>query len=149
MSTRCQVRIIKNGYPLNLYHHCDGYFKDGVGEELHNALLNGMNNLAGLPGLGGADAQDKERYERAFRLVMRTVRDDPSYEPTFYRHMDIEYFYLLNFDENVFVGWQTPVMRAWSEHDDEDGEWYGQLPNIRDGHEKIDLLGEIKEEYDN
>ena len=141
MSTRCQVRIIKNGYPLNLYHHCDGYFKDGVGEELHNALAKAWNDPE--------NQREEVRSDRTLQSVMRLFREDPSYEPTFYRHMDIEYFYLLNFDENVFVGWQTPVMRAWSENADEDGEWYGQMPNIRDGHEKIDLLGEIKEEYDN
>lgn len=148
MSTRCQVRIIKNGYPLNLYHHCDGYFT-GVGSELHDALKIGMDNLAGIPGLGGADPHDKERYERAFYSVMRLLKDDKSYEPTFYQHFDIEYFYLLDFDENVFVGWQTPCMRAWEGLPDDEGKWYERMPNIKDGHVKINLLDEILDDYDN
>lgn len=142
MSTRCQIRIIKNGYPLNIYHHCDGYFAGGVGEQLHDALK---------PYVDPANASlDKDvRSDRTLDSVMKLINHDFRYEPTFYRHMDIEYFYLLDFDNDVFQGWQTPVCKAWEGVPDEDGTWYEQLPNLREGHGKINLLEEIKEEYDN
>ena len=143
MSTRCQVRIIKNGYPLNLYHHYDGYFKNGVGEQLHNAL----KPYREMP--ANTDFEREVRDDRALESVMKLVREDKSYEPTFWRHGDIEYFYLLNFDKGEFMGWQTPVCKAWDDLSDEDGKWYGQLPNLKDGHYVINLLDEIKEEYDN
>ena len=142
MSTRCQIRIIKNGYPLNLYHHCDGYFKGGVGEELHDALKPYAD-----PANAGLDKD--VRSDRALESVMKLVSHDFRYEPTFYRHFDIEYFYLLNFDKGEFLGWQTPVCKAWDELSDEDGEWYGQLPNLKQDHFIVNLLDEIKEEYDN
>ena len=140
MSTRCQIRIVKNGYPLNLYHHYDGYFKNGVGEQLHNALQPYTEPA-------NTELEKKMRDDRTLESVMQLIREDNSYEPTFWRHGDIEYFYLLDFDNHEFLGWQT--CRAWDGVPDEDGTWYEQMPNLKDGHRKVNLLDEIKEEYDN
>ena len=141
MGTRSQIRVVKNGYPLNYYHHFDGYFKGGVGEELHTALVKAWNDPE--------NQREEVRSDRTLQSVMHLFREDPSYEPTFYRHFDIEYFYLLDFDKGEFTGWQTPCMTAWEGVPDEDGTWYEQLPNLREGRQKINLLEEIKEEDDN
>ena len=137
MATRSQIRVVKNGYPLNYYHHFDGYFY-GVGKELHEALVKVWND---------PDIQDNDaRSTLALESVMRLFQDNHDYEPTFYRHEDIEYFYLLDFDKNKFTGWQTG---QWEEKPSKDCKWYEQLPSLCEDGRKINLLKKIKKEYDN
>ena len=131
MSTRSQVRIVKNGYVLNLYHHCDGYFSS-VGKELQEALQCLKNKDCYRLDLEGS--------------AIRQIVEDTSYEPTFFYHGDIEYFYLLDFDNNVFKGWQTPCMRAWNNIVSGEPDWYKKMPNVYED-TVIDLLNdEIKDE---
>lgn len=110
MGTRCQIRIVKNGCPLNYYHHHDGGW-NGVGAKLRKWL--------------------KECGDDAEALVLR-IMDDKQYQPTFFRHVDIELFYLLNFDENVFNGYELKGWNPWADEGEDDYDqhkpWYNQLP---------------------
>lgn len=82
MSTRSQIRVIENGKHFDLYHHCDGYF-EGVGSELKDAL---------------------EKNASAFGLIA-SLMEDEQYEKTDCLHGDVEFYYELDFDENVFKGY--------------------------------------------
>ena len=130
MSTRCQIRIVKNGYPLNYYHHHDGYLS-GVGAELRGWLKE-----AGVEETG-------KRTEGVEGLVMR-MSADREYEPTFWRHADIEFFYLLDFDNGVFRAYELRGWNPWAD-EGEDGydagkPWYAQMPrNVR---RETDLLAD-------
>lgn len=110
MGTRCQIRIVKNGCPLNYYHHYDGGW-NGVGAELKKWL--------------------KECGDDAEALVLR-IMDDKQYHPTFFRHADIEFFYLLDFDEGVFNGYELKGWNPWACEGEDDYDqykpWYNQLP---------------------
>lgn len=133
MSTRCQIRIVRYGYPLNLYHHCDGYFS-GVGAELQQLLQKYIGDRESL------DSWD----ERAF---VREVLDDKRYEITFERHADIEYFYLIDFDRHEFLAFSTDAVEPWARTDDDDFDCtkpvYMQLPRFN---EKRDLLNDSMED---
>ena len=112
MSTRCQIRIVKNGYPLNIYHHCDGYFS-GVGAELQDIL--------------------KENSERlsANWLVAHLLNQCDGYEVTFGIHADIEYFYLIDLDKKEFKACRLKIevwAKAGSDEYDQYQPWYNQFP---------------------
>ena len=83
MSTRTQIRIVSDGKATDLYHHWDGYF-EGVGMELHTAL-----QLADEP-----------------KKLLENLLKTPGYEPADGRHCDIEYWYLLDFDNRSFKGYE-------------------------------------------
>ena len=108
MSTRCQVRIIGNGTSLNLYHHFDGDF-NGVGKEL-SGLLEPLRRGTEL------DAG----------LFTKALMSKGGYDVTFRAHGDIDYFYQLDFDRRMFLGWQV----RWSEHIWGGQDWRGRLPDI-------------------
>lgn len=114
MSTRCQIRIVKNGYPLNYYHHCDGYFS-GVGKELQGWL---------------------KEAQRDEGVMIDHISQDPSYELTFYQHTDIEYFYLIDFDEKKYKGYEIGGYDPWANEGEDEYDqykpWYNQMPkNVR------------------
>ena len=80
MSTRCQVNVIANGLSVMLYHHCDGY-PEGIGYCLLKIL---------------------EKYKHNNRLVDYLINNmvkNGNFEITFGNHLDIEYYYELNFDK--------------------------------------------------
>ena len=84
MSTRAQIRIIEGGEHKDFYHHFDGYFSY-LGEELKAALkkCNGM-----------AELEDT------------LLNEMKGYEQTENLHGDIEFFYLIDFDKNVYKGFK-------------------------------------------
>ena len=128
MSTRCQVRIVENGYPLNLYHHCDGYFS-GVGCELQEILKKNKESN----GLCSA----------SYIINDLITHEYSGYEVTFANHGDIEYFYLMDFDKKEFKAFRTIGYNMWAgEGDDEYDQyqpWYNQIPR----HDKeLDLLND-------
>lgn len=79
MSTRCQVKVICQGKEVMMYHHCDGY-PEGVGYCLLKLL---EKNQKGWLGSG---------------IATEMVRKG-TFEITFGKHSDIEYYYELNFDK--------------------------------------------------
>lgn len=91
MSTRTQIRIISNGFHVDLYHHCDGYF-EGVGEQLKLAL-----------------AKNKD----PFGFIEALTVEDSSYELTNTFHGDIEFFYEINFDSQSFKGYEISGFPVW------------------------------------
>jgi len=131
MSTRCQIRIVRNGYPLNYYHHCDGYFS-GVGKELQDWMKECVEQNKGKVN----DCLD-ECY------IVSRMTDDNGYEPTFSLHSDIEYFYLLDFDKLRFKAYRTQVFSPWAKEGDDEYDpykpWYDQTPRFS---EERDLLGD-------
>ena len=119
MGTRCQIRIVKNGYPLNYYHHYDGGW-NGVGAELRKWL--------GELGVGGTKVSDGTPV---YGLILR-MQQDTQYQPTVFRHTDIEFFYLLDFDNWTFKGYALNGRDPWAEEGEDDYDqykpWYSQLP---------------------
>ncbi len=108
MSTRCQARIVKNGYPLNLYCHCDGYL-EGVGRRLKAAL----------------EATDYEPCDFTEFIVHGQTEDH--FEPTFSNHGDIEFFYLLDFDNEKFTAYEIEYPDngvIWPQEGDDDYDQY-------------------------
>lgn len=128
MSTRCQIRVIKNGYPLNYYHHFDGYLS-GVGRELRDWLLE-------------IGVESGKRSEDVDMLVAKMSADN-QYEPTFGRHTDINFFYLLDFDNGIFKAYELYGCDPWADEDSDDYDkskaWYEQLPCKIS--REVDLLG--------
>ena len=137
MSTRCQVRIIRNGYPLNYYHHCDGYF-EGVGKELQEWLKECME-------------RNKWRTDDCLdeMHVVENMTMQNGYEPTFCIHGDIEYFYLLDFDRRVFRAYHTKGFSPWAKEGDDQYDqykpWYDQIPNYS---KMLDLIQDEMTEQD-
>lgn len=83
MSTRCQIITIENGKVVSChYHHCDGYIKDGVGEELFNALKDGV--------IAVSDMMNYNSHEYI----------DETYFGKVIPHLDIEYLYYVDRDTN-------------------------------------------------
>jgi len=124
MSTRCQVRIVDNGYPLNIYNHSDGDF-GGVGQELQGFLKE----------------QESNGNFSAWNLAENLFHICNGYEPTFGMHRDIEYFYLLDFDKHEFHACKVRFLNVWPREGDDDYDQYqpcyNQLPRIE---EKVDML---------
>lgn len=120
MSTRCQIRIVKNGYPLNYYHHCDGYYA-GVGKELQGWLHKMLDRN------GGVDNDDLDEG-----VLLTHIANDREYEPTFYLHGDIEYFYLIDLDRHVYRAFHVGAYKPWpSPGDDSYDQYqprYNQMP---------------------
>lgn len=104
MSTRTTVRIIKNGMVVNYYHHGDGYFS-GVGKELQDWLKESKENSYHITKKG----KKTKNYDMdvVFDKFLCKINADVSYQPTFYRHCDIEFFYLLDFDKKIFKAYKT------------------------------------------
>ena len=130
MGTRCQIRIVKNGYPLNYYHHYDGGW-NGVGAELRKWL--------GELGVDGTRVSDGTL---AYGLILR-MQQDTQYQPTFFRHADIEFFYLLDLDNWVFRGYALNGRDPWAEEGEDDYDqyqpWYSQLPR----HDSVSVVRSI------
>ena len=82
MSTRSQIRIIENGKCTDVYHHCDGYFA-GVGSQLKKILQVAENTAQVLA--------EMNRYG--------------GYEMTDGMHGDIDYWYVIDFDRNIYKGY--------------------------------------------
>jgi hypothetical protein len=101
--------------------HCDGYFS-GVGYCLQQMLVK-------------KTAVNKENAEDC---VCMMLQEDNDFEPTFYPHSDIEYFYIIDFDSNVFSGWRTHCVNAWGDAKD---KWLESLPRV-DEESKVDLLND-------
>ena len=124
MSTRSLVRIVKNGCPVNFYHHHDGYY-EGVGAELQQWLKELMN----------------EKGDISTWDLMHKLHADDEYEVTFWQHDAIEYFYLIDLDKKEYAACKVPCMSAWLDkgHPDYDASkpWYDQMPICI---EKRDLL---------
>lgn len=120
MGTRSQIRIVKNGYPLNYYHHYDGGW-NGVGAELRKWLKE-----------IGVDEDHAGKNMLGAELVALQLEKDGQYHPTFFRHADIEFFYLLDFDEGVFNGYELKGWNPWACEGEDDYDqykpWYNQLP---------------------
>lgn len=137
MSTRCQVRIIRNGYPLNYYHHCDGYF-EGVGKELQEWLKECIERNEGRKN----DCLDEMH-------VVEKMTMQNGYEPTFCIHGDIEYFYLLDFDRMVFKAYRTKGFSPWAKEGDDQYDqykpWYDQIPNYS---KMLDMIQDEMTEQD-
>ena len=89
MSTRCIVEIkdsnIKELKPIVLYHHHDGYpnHEAGVGDDLLNRFLNTDTNKLNVNDINNV----------ANALVKDT---EDEYEVTVYKHVDIEYKYIID-----------------------------------------------------
>ena len=83
MSTRCVVRFVCNGHSVDLYHHCDGY-PEGVGFFLMKEMekVKKGNNYS---------------YSNGNDIVSRWIREC-NFEPTFYNHCDIDFYYEFNMD---------------------------------------------------
>ena len=126
MSTRCQVRVIYNGYPANFYHHCDGYLS-GVGTELRHFLTDDVT-----------PSKDKgiepEKVNDIFHVIEKLSRDG-AYEVTFHSHWDIEYFYVLDFDNFKFKAYHVKYgdgEHVWPRQGQDEYDpykpWYFQMP---------------------
>lgn len=87
MSTRSQIKVIKNDKEVMLYHHYDGY-PEGVGF----CLLKVLDKYK----------SQKSEYVNVNPLVSDMVKQG-SFEITFGNHLDIEYYYELNFDEEKVI----------------------------------------------
>lgn len=140
MSTRCQVRIVQNGYPFNLYHHFDGYFS-GVGRELQLLLRSCLDPMK--PDQKLTDRVDGD-------MLAKTLINKDEYIPTFFNHADIEYFYLIDLDNERYVGMVTAERNPWSREGEDEYDqykpWYDQLPKAT---KTIDLLhDECVEDWD-
>lgn len=118
MSTRCIVKIRKNGREVTLYHHHDGY-PEGVGSELidkfgqilekeKRELENGFDSYLGV-------------CDIANKLIKDT--EDEEYQLTLGNHTDREYEYLISLDEmkiycfRVDVDWETGLTLVRDEVD--------------------------------
>lgn len=112
MSTRCMIRIKECGGKIDLYHHHDGYF-DGVGQELKNAFSSHGNALE----------------------TLNALLSDDEYELTDSPHGDIEYWYLLDFDNGEFSGYHVPF-DCWKGTDFDDPD---QRPRIEPDAERLEL----------
>lgn len=135
MSTRSEIRIISEGQEaIELYHHCDGYF-EGVGKELQDVLKKHLK-----------ERHDGDNAFLAEDVVNELLRDS-SYEVTFVRHWDIEYFNLLDFDKNEFRGWAT-VNDPFPDELFDGDEWRTHVPEKRRGSKEWNLLKPVpKEDY--
>lgn len=85
MSTRSQIKVIKNDKEVMLYHHCDGY-PEGVGF----CLLKILEMVKNKKYLGASS-------------VVNSMITKGNFEITFGNHLDIEYYYELNFDEEKVI----------------------------------------------
>ena len=78
MSTRSITRVIENGRTVDIYHHHDGY-PEGVGAHLLEVF--------------------KTTQATADDFVRALFKSDGEYEVTFARWWDVEYLYIIDFDE--------------------------------------------------
>ncbi len=86
MSTRAQIRIIENEGHKDLYCYADGYF-DGAGKELTEIL--------------------KIEHSGMDRFIKKLIEEyGDAYESTDGIHVDIEYYYELDFDKKKFIGYK-------------------------------------------
>lgn len=98
MSTRCQIKFVNGKKSVMLYHHCDGYI-EGVGFDLVKRVK-------------------KNIY--ADEMLCKMIREC-HYEVTVGNHLDIEYFYIVDFKKETVKGqavnnWEKP-MKALKEFD--------------------------------
>lgn len=117
MSTRCIVRIAKNGREVTLYHHHDGY-PEGVGKDL-------------MERFGKILQKEKIEIEKGFQswlgvcdIANQLIKDSmDSYELTIGNHTDREYEYFISLDEmkiycfRVDVDWVTGLTLVRDEVD--------------------------------
>lgn len=95
MSTRCMLRIfsVKLGKDVYLYHHHDGYIK-GVGYDLLDMFYD----------------RNKEKIilNNIDTVVNKLIKKEgDEYEYTAYNHIDIEYLYTLDVDNNKIVTYEV------------------------------------------
>lgn len=98
MSTRCEVRIVeqlswkKQPLEIKLYHHHDGY-PEGVGQDLINLCEKHYKRV------------DKMfMFQDASHLANLLIKKaDDEYELTQYRHIDIEYLYIIDINKGTIT----------------------------------------------
>jgi hypothetical protein len=82
-------------------------------------------------GVDGDENGVGNRMLGADGLIMH-MQQDEQYQPTFFRHIDIEFFYLLDFDAGVFNGYELKGWDPWADEGEDDYDqykpWYSQLP---------------------
>lgn len=99
MSTRCNVLLFSpNGARVYFYRHSDGYLSHGGARLYHVHTAASVRSKDGFPWIG----------DFAKRLLLaQTESGDPLYEITSGCHVDINYFYAIE-----FPGFQDDDMRA-------------------------------------
>lgn len=85
MSARCQIQVNGNGRSVMLYHHDDGCFS-GVGMEIKSVL-------------------DKMPRDYDVEDFLRRLMKIGGYEIVMFDREDLEYFYLIDFDQKIFEGY--------------------------------------------
>ena len=136
MSTRCVIRIKRGSVgSVDIYHHCDGY-PSGVGVWLLDTI---ERWFVGRPAGHVLDSEIP-----ANRLVKNEDEklNDDGYEITLAKHVDLEYFYEIDFgdSDSLTKTKALAAVRCWSLRFDFEGDWkdYDELVE-----EEIDLL-EVK-----
>jgi len=101
MSTRCQIITIENGKTVSChYHHCDGYIKGGVGEELFNSLKDGVIAVSDMMNYKSHEYID-ETYTKPLSIGdYSPISAVPSHFGKVIPHLDIEYLYYIDRDTN-------------------------------------------------
>ncbi len=140
MSTRCVIRIKRGSVgSVDLYHHCDGY-PEGVGVQL---LATIERWFEGRP--GGHEMDSEILANRLVKNEDEKLNDD-SYEITLAKHVDLEYFYEIDFgdSDSLTKTKALAAVRCWSLRFDWDGGWkdYDELKE-----EEINLF-EVKTKMD-
>jgi len=118
MSTRSNVYIRVGGELHQYYHHMDGYL-DGVGYDLAKYLKNSLK-------------VDKDPYE----FLLQQMREEGYYEyegELFEPHGDIEYMYLIDFQDD-FVG------IGYNKRNPGDSEVLETFPNVGSMERFIDAV---------
>ena len=135
MSTHAIVRVIFEGYPINLYVGSDGYFS-ALGKELTQGLKLSFNKgkeyyqrNCGLPTVDISDigniAYDymmQYMSTKSLEVAKKYTHDGIyHYAPIHRLDCDIQYLYILDFDHNTFYGYETDSIRH---ADDSVSPWY-------------------------
>lgn len=89
MSTRTVVKILNGKKCCYLYHHHDGYF-EGVGFLLAKIM-----------------EKYRDGYSISLDNLVKVLLMNSSFELTFYKHCDIEYYYEANFEKHTVTGWKA------------------------------------------
>lgn len=89
MSTRTVVKIKNGKQCCYLYHHYDGYF-EGVGYCLAKIMCKYV----------------QRSLEQAADYVIKMIMAG-SFELTLYNHVDIEYYYEMDFTKGTVTGWKV------------------------------------------
>lgn len=140
MSTHAIVRVIFEGYPINLYVGSDGYFSE-LGKELTKGLKlsfkegknyyqrNCKSSIADTSDIGLIAYETMMQYmsAKSAEIVKKYNHEGIfHYAPIHRLDCDIQYLYVLDFDHNTFYGYETDSIRH---NDGSVSPWYMEGEN--------------------